>query len=74
MGKKIAAVDNQAMNELYSADVKRIIASKDDLKDLNGAPEDQQAFDDHEEMIETLANVLSDDKKSGFSPNDEHQD
>lgn len=73
MSKKIAAVDKQAMDALYAEDFKRV-AGKVDVRDLNGAPEDEVAFSDHEEYLSTLENVLSEDKREGFSPNDELQD
>jgi hypothetical protein len=69
MSKKIAAVDKQAMDTLYQEDFSRVAAAAG-LKDLNGAPEDPQAFKDHEEYISTVENVLAEDKKDSFEPND----
>lgn len=73
MSKKIAAVDKQAMDALYTEDFKRV-AAKVDVRDLNGAPEDEVAFSDHEEYLATLENVLAEDNKTSFEPNDEKQD
>jgi hypothetical protein len=73
MSKKIAAVDKTAMDALYAEDFKRVAAASD-VKDQNGAPEDPQAFEDHEEYLATLENVLSEDKKNSFEPNDVNQD
>jgi hypothetical protein len=73
MSKKIAAVDKQAMDALFAEDVKKIAATLK-VDDLNGAPEDPQAFEDHEEYIATLENVLAEDKKNSFEPNDVIQD
>jgi len=69
MSKKIAAVDKTAMDALYKEDFPRVAAAAG-LKDLNGAPEDPQAFEDHSEYIATIENVLAEDKKDAFSPND----
>jgi hypothetical protein len=73
MSKKIAAVDKTAMDSLYAEDFGRITAAAG-VADQNGAPKSESAFEDHEEYIAVLENVLSDDKKNGFEPNDVHQD
>lgn len=71
MSKKIAAVDKTAMDSLYTEDFKRVAAG---VKDSNGAPEDPQAFEDHEEYIATLEGVLSEDKRNDWEPNDAQLD
>ena len=71
MSKKIAAVDKTAMDELFKADFARVAA---DVKDQNGAPEDPQAFEDHEEYLATLEGVLKEDKRNDWEPNDVSQD
>lgn len=73
MSRKIAAVDKQAMDALYVEDFKRVAAAQD-VRDQNGAPEDPVAFEDHEEYLATLENVLSEDKKNAFDPNDVKND
>lgn len=74
MGKKIAEVDNKAMNALYASELAKAgakIAATDD----KGAPVDPVAFSDHEEYTKTLASVLKDDKSGGGGdPNDKIQD
>lgn len=61
---KIAQIDNEAMNSLYKLELaKHKIAA-------GTGPEDPQAFKDHEEMIKTLEDVLSQDKKTSWKPND----
>jgi len=67
MSKKIASVDKTAMDALYKADFARVAA---DVKDQNGAPEDPQAFEDHEEYLATLEGVLKEDKRNDWEPND----
>ncbi len=71
MSKKIAAVDKQAMDALYTEDFKRVAS---DVKDSNGAPEDPVAFSDHEEYLSVLESVLKEDKSNSFEPNDTTQD
>jgi len=71
MSKKIAAVDTQAMNSLYAEDFKRVAS---EVSDQNGAPEDPQAFEDHESYLATLEAVLKEDKGNDFEPNDVAQD
>jgi hypothetical protein len=73
MSKKIAAVDNQAMNALYAAEMQKAAATVG-IRDQNGAPKDEVAFADHEEYLATLENVMAEDKREGFSPNDTKQD
>lgn len=69
MSKKIASIDKTAMDTLYAEDFKRVAAASD-VKDQNGAPEDPQAFEDHEEYLTTLQSVLSEDKRNDWEPND----
>ena len=60
---KIAAVDNQAMNTLYRAELART-GSK------IAADEKTDAFTDHKEYESLLESVLSDDGKETWNPND----
>jgi hypothetical protein len=71
MANKIAKVDADAMNSLYAAEVTgKTAAGNADVTDRNGAPEDPQAFQDHEEYIATLKSVMAEDTKTDFEPND----
>jgi hypothetical protein len=73
-GKKIASVDAGSMNELYASEVKRMtakVAGEVDTKTEGPTPADAQAFKDHSEYIDLLENVLKDDKKQDWNPNDE---
>lgn len=71
--KKIAAADAKAMNSLFASEVARMAkaAGEVDTKTEGPTPSDAQAFKDHSEMIKVLESVMSDDKKTDFSPNDE---
>jgi hypothetical protein len=70
MANKIAKVDAEAMNSLYASELTRMGATKTAADDEKGAPHDPQAFEDHSEYLETLKSVMSEDKKTDFSPND----
>jgi hypothetical protein len=71
MGKKIAKVDNEAMNTLYGGEFSRLAGKKTaDWQDDKGAPKDPQAFKDHEEYVATLKSVLSEDGSQDHDPND----
>jgi hypothetical protein len=59
---KIAATDNTAMNKLFALE-----ATKAGSKVAAG---DVQAFEDHKDYVSTLESILSDDKKTSWSPND----
>jgi hypothetical protein len=63
MTTKIAALDAQAMNQLYASEL-----AKDGVKTAAG--ENLQAFDDHKSYVATLESILSNDKKDGWKPND----
>ncbi len=71
--KKIAAVDAGVINSLYASEVARISksAGEVDTKEEGPTPSDAQAFRDHADMIEVLENVMAEDSKNGFQPNDE---
>lgn len=71
--KKIASHEAAAMNGLYAAEVSRMSksAGEVDTKTEGPTPSDAQAFKDHAEMISVLENVMSEDKREGWSPNDE---
>lgn len=70
--KKIAASDAAVINSLYASEVARISksAGEVDTKQEGPTPADAQAFKDHAEMISVLENVMSEDKRDGWSPND----
>lgn len=78
MAKKIAAVDADAMNSLYSGEFSRLAGKKQaaagDWQDEKGAPKDPQAFKDHEEYMATLKSVLADDAGQDGDPNDPLKD
>ena len=73
MANKIAKIDADAMNSLYASELTRM-GAKTAADDEKGAPHDPQAFEDHSEYLETLKSVMSEDKKTDFSPNDPVQD
>lgn len=71
MGKKIAAIDNDTMNSLFGAEFARLAGkTAADWKDEKGAPKDPQAFEDHEQYIATLTEVLKEDNSQDHDPND----
>ena len=57
--KKIAKVDNDAMNSLYGAEFARLAGKTADWQDENGAPHAAQAFADHKAYLDTLKSVLA---------------
>ncbi len=59
---KIASADNAALNTLFKGELQRT--------GTKVAAEDIQAFKDHEEYQKTLEEVLSDDSKESWDPND----
>lgn len=61
---KIAATDNQAMNALYRVEMVRT-GQKTAAENTS-----LQAFKDHEEYNKTLQEVMSEDKKESWDPND----
>jgi hypothetical protein len=63
MTTKIAANDNEAMNNLFAEEL-----SKTGSKVAAG--EKLQCFDDHKDYVDTLETVLSDDKNDAWKPND----
>jgi hypothetical protein len=76
MAKKIAKVDNDAMNSLFGAEFSRMAGKKvaADWQDEKGAPKDPQAFKDHSEYLEILKSVLKDDSGQDMNPNDPIKD
>jgi hypothetical protein len=83
MGKNIAREDRDTMNGLFTneygklataAGLKVTAASKSDISDDNGKEQGPQAFKDHEEYVDVVTSVLSDDKGEAFSPNDTEKD
>ena len=71
--KKIASTDAAVINSLYASEVSRIskAAGEVDTKEEGPTPADAQAFKDHKDMISVLENVMAEDKKDGWKPNDE---
>lgn len=70
MAKKIAKVDADAMNSLFASELTKSgvkFAASDD-KGIINAP---QAFEDHDEYLETLKSVMAEDSKTDFQPNDQ---
>lgn len=75
MGKKIAKIDADAMDSLYTSEFSRLTGRKNaDWQDDKGAPKSEQAFSDHKEYLETLKSVLSSDGSTDFDPNDPTKD
>lgn len=73
MGKKIAKIDNEAMNSLYGTEFARLAGRKiaDKVQEGEaGYTQDPQAFKDHEEYLATLKSVLSEDGSQDHDPND----
>jgi hypothetical protein len=68
MENKISKVDASAMNSLYSGELEST------FKDKTAAEGDPQAFKDHKEYMDTLEEVLKEDKKEAWDPNDVHLD
>lgn len=60
---KIASADAAAMNALFKGELVRTGA-------LKTAAEDIQAFKDHAEYESTLEEVLREDTRQAFDPND----
>jgi hypothetical protein len=60
VAKKIAKVDNDAMNQLFAGEISRMTGRKSaaGFSDEKGAPHDPQAFEDHSEYLATLAAVM----------------
>ena len=73
MANKIAKIDADAMNSLYASELTRMGVKKA-ADDEKGAPHGPQAFEDHSEYLATLKQVMREDKKTDFSPNDPIQD
>jgi hypothetical protein len=65
---KIAKADREAMNSLTAGEITRISKGK------IAADANTDAFSDHKEYVAIVENVLSEDKKEAFSPNDELKD
>jgi hypothetical protein len=65
---KIASADREAMNALYKSELTR--AGKTAGAAFGDNNEDPDAFKDHEEYEKTLEEVLREDTKQSFDPND----
>ena len=63
MTTKIAAVDAEAMNNLFAEELTKTGSKV-------SAGEKLQCFDDHKDYVSTLESVLSDDKNDAWEPND----
>ena len=61
---KIQEPDNSVLNRLYTADLNKSAAKKDE------AGQTETAFKDHEHFLDTLESVLSSDSKESWDPND----
>ena len=74
MAKKIAKIDADNMNSLFSSEYEKLSGAKSaangDVRDQNGAPEAPQAFKDHDEYLDTLQSALKADAGEDFDPND----
>ena len=68
MARKIARIDSDAMNSLYASELNKA-GIKSAAADDKGGPHAPQAFQDHEEYLEILKSVMSDDKKTDGDPN-----
>jgi hypothetical protein len=72
-GIKDHAEDKKVQDEVLRADAKELkgvvtAAKSESLKDGLGG--DDQAFKDHEDYLDTLEDILSEDKKDSWDPND----
>jgi len=78
MAKKIAKIDADNMNSLYAGEYEKLagtkVAAAGDVRDLNGAPEAEQAFKDHDEYLDLLQSALKADASDDFDPNDKLKD
>lgn len=73
---QIANPDRTAMNRLYAKEMQRAgVKSAAVLnKGENGSVTPEGAFQDHEEYLKTLEQVMKEDKKTSFDPNDPIKD
>jgi hypothetical protein len=69
---KIANPDRTAMNRLYAKEMARggVKFAAVLTKGENGSVTPDGAFKDHEEYLSTLEQVMKEDKKVAFDPND----
>ena len=76
MAKKFAAAESSAMNRLFAGELDRLGLKKAQsaIKDEKGAPHDPQAFEDHDEYLKTLEQIMKEDEKTEGDPNDVHID
>ena len=66
--RKIASADSQALTAVLQGHLgKRLTAAG---MDKDSAFITQQVIDDHSKMTDVLKNVLAEDKREGFNPND----
>ena len=63
----IASADRQALTGLLQGHLAKRTAG---ILDKDSEFITSQVVDDHKEMVETLQNVLAEDKKESFPPND----
>ena len=65
---RIAAADQKAMNALYAT---AVTAGLKTAGVVDKSPENTETvFKDHEQYISTLEEILDEDKKTTFEPND----
>jgi hypothetical protein len=77
MSKKIAKIDNDAMNSLYGVEFARLAGRKiaDKVQESEaGRTLDPQAFADHSEYLSVLKSVLAEDGSTDHDPNDPLKD
>jgi hypothetical protein len=70
---RIAEKDNKAMNQLFAQAVStgcKTAGIVDEKSPMN----DGDAFKDHKKYVDTVEEILADDKSEAFDPNDEKLD
>ncbi len=70
--KAIVASEAAVINSLYANEVTRLAKSAGavDTKEEGPTPSDAQAFKEHADMIHVLEDVMAEDTKDGWGPND----
>jgi hypothetical protein len=66
---KIAKQDAIAMSNLLASEHKRLKIATD-VADQNGAPKAPQAIEDHKEYMDIVKDVLAENDKTSWDPND----
>ena len=73
MATKIAKVDAEAMNSLYTTELSKVglKTAAEGVGDNKGAPKGEQAFADHADYLKTLESAMKGNSKvEGTSAND----